>query len=147
MAIFSRTCGWNPIGQSMKSRSRGGQPQTSAKYSFSIDAGGELLGQFGVGLIVAGHQDHAAGVAVEPVDDARPAQPAGGAQGRPEMELQGAGQRARPVSPGRMHDHARRLVDHHQVLVLVEDVQRDVFGPRGLAGDFRQHDRRPAGPP
>ena len=59
----------------------------------------------------------------------------------PEMELQRAGQRARPMSSGRMHDHARRLVDDHHVLVFVEDFQRDIFGPGGLARDFGQHDR------
>src|SRR5260370_40544598 len=28
----------------------------------------------------------------------------------------------------RMHDHARRLVDHHQVRVLVDDLERDRLG-------------------
>ena len=106
-----------------------------------------MLGQFRVGLIGAGHEDHAAGVAVEAVDDARPVQPAAGAEGRAEVELQGAGQRARPVASGRMHDHARRLVDDRHVLVLVEDVQGDVFGPGGLAGDFGQDDRHPLARP
>ena len=39
-----------------------------------------------------------------------------------------------------MHDHPRRLVDDHQLVVLVEDLQGDVFRPRRLAGDFRQDD-------
>ena len=62
-------------------------------------------------------------------------------QRRAEMKLQRAGQRARPVSAGRMHHHARRLVDDDQELVFVEDFQRDVLGPRGLARDLGQHDR------
>ena len=61
----------------------------------------------------------------------------------PKWNCKRAGQRARPMPPGRMHDHARRLVDHHDVFVLVEHVQGDVFGPRGLAGNLRQHDRHP----
>ena len=106
-------------------------------------AGLELRRQLRVRQVGAGHQDHAAGVAVEPVDDARPGRSAAAAQAGAEVKLQGAGQRARPVPARRMHDHARRLVDHHQVLVLVEDLQRDVLRPRRLAGDLRQDDRDP----
>ena len=49
---------------------------------------GELFGQLGMGLIVAGDENHAAGVAVEAVDNARPARPAAGAEGGAKMELQ-----------------------------------------------------------
>ena len=42
-----------------------------------------------------------------------------------------------------MHDHARRLVDDDQVLVFEEDFQRNLFRPRGLAGNFRQDDPHP----
>ena len=31
---------------------------------------------------------------------------------------------------GRMHDHARRLVDHHQKIILIEDLQRDILRAR-----------------
>ena len=43
-------------------------------------------------------------------------------------------QRAAGVAGRRVHDHARRLVDHDQVGVLVEDVERDVLGLRRRRG-------------
>ena len=54
------------------------------------------------------------------------------------MELQRADQGPGPVPPRRMHDHAGRLVDDHQLLVFVKDVQGDVFRTGRLAGDFGQ---------
>ena len=36
-------------------------------------------------------------------------------------------QRAALVARSRMNDHAGRLVDHRQVVVFVDDFQRDVF--------------------
>ena len=100
----------------------------------------ELRGQLEVGAIGAGHEDNAAGIAVEAMDDARAGGTAAAAQGGAEVELQGPGQGPRPMSPRRMDHHAGRLVDDHQLVVLVEDVQGDVFRSGRLAGDFRQHD-------
>ena len=40
-----------------------------------------------------------------------------------------------------MHHHARRLVDDHNVVVLVENIQRNVFRARRLAWDFGQRDQ------
>ena len=42
-------------------------------------------------------------------------------------------QRARPVARRRMHDQAGGLVDHQQVLVLVDDGQRQRLGAEGPA--------------
>ena len=47
------------------------------------------------------------------------------------------------MSAGRMDDHSRRLVDDHQLLVFVKDLQGDVFRAGRLAGDFRQDDGDP----
>ena len=44
-----------------------------------------------------------------------------------EMKLQRRGQRAGPVPLGRMHDHARRLVNHRQPLVLIKDFEGYLF--------------------
>ena len=61
----------------------------------------------------------------------------------PKWNCNALAKRARPVPPGRMHHHARRLVDHHQPLVLIEHVQGDVLRPRRRAGNLRQHDHDP----
>ena len=61
----------------------------------------------------------------------------------PKWNCKRADKRSRPVSPGGMHDHARRFVDDHEILVFKEDLQRDFFRPRGLAGNFRQDDPHP----
>ena len=65
--------------------------------------------------------------------------PAGRAQ-LVEMKLQGRGQRAGPMPLARMHHHARRLVDRRDRVVLVEDFERNILGPRALAGQLRQRD-------
>ena len=101
-------------------------------------AGLELRGQAGVGQVVPGHEDHAAGVAVEAVDDARPAWGRRPAELAAEMVLHGAGQRAGPVPAGGMDHHSRRLVDHREPLVLVEDFQ-GMFWAGGLARRISEH--------
>ncbi len=49
------------------------------------------------------------------------------------MPQQGVDQRAVRVAGGRVHDHALGLVDHQQVVVLVDDIQRDILR-HGLDG-------------
>ncbi len=98
----------------------------------------KLEGELVVRPIGAGDEDDAAGVAVEAMDDSRPQRAARDAQRGAEMELQRAGQGAGPMSPRRMDDHPRRLVDEHQLLVFVEDVQGDVFRTGRLPRNFRQ---------
>ena len=44
-----------------------------------------------------------------------------------EMEGQGAGQRARPMTLGGMHDHRGGFVDRNEIIVFVENVQRNLF--------------------
>src|SRR6056297_540528 len=45
------------------------------------------------------------------------------------MMQQRVDQSARGTAGGRVHDHAGRLVDHDQVVILVHHVERDGFGP------------------
>src|SRR5437660_242503 len=49
-------------------------------------------------------------------------------------------QRAARMSRGRMHHEAGRLVDDDDVLVLVDDVERDILSLRGGIGGFRHVD-------
>ncbi len=79
--------------------------------------------QEAVGLLRAGHQHQARGIAVETVDDTGPA---GLPTPRAERQ-QPVHQRALPCRPGRMDDHAGRLVHHEQVLVLVDDCDLQFF--------------------
>ena len=60
------------------------------------------------------------------------------------MGDQGVDQRAVGIAGGRMHDEARRLVDDDEVLVLVDDLQRDVLALRHCRRG-RRH-RRPCRP-
>ena len=60
-----------------------GRPATRAKYSLRIARCWNWGAQKAVGQVVLGHQDHAAGVAVEAVDDAGPGGTAGRAQPPP----------------------------------------------------------------
>ena len=118
----------------------GGLPDTSAKYSFSIDRAANCFES-----LAWATSFRATRIAPLVSRSSRWTMPGRlsppGAEARSEAELQGAGQRARPMAAGRMHDHARRLVDDHHVVVLVEDIQRNVFRPRRLAWDVGQSDR------
>ena len=93
---------------------------------------GELLGQVAVRGVVARHQDHAAGVAVQPVHDARPQLAAHPGKQRETAE-QRVDQRARLAARPRVDHHPGGLVHGHHVLVLVEDLERDVPRARRAA--------------
>ena len=82
-----------------------------------------------MGQVVLDDDQQARGVAVEPVDDPRPVL-AGDGRERVVVELEGVDQRAGPVPLGRVGDHAGRLVDDGERLVLVDDLDRDVLGRR-----------------
>ncbi len=87
-------------------------------------ARGQLLHQRGLRLDGAGHHHHAAGVLVQAVHDARARQHRQARVAEQQRVDQGAGGVARPGV-----DHqADRLVDHINVFILVQDVQRDVLG-------------------
>ena len=80
---------------------------------------GELVGQRAVRRVVLGHQQHAAGEAVQPVHDARP-QRAAHSRKRREAVQQRIHQRARMHARAGVHHHAGGLVDGHHVGVFVE---------------------------
>src|SRR6188472_2513903 len=82
------------------------------------DRPGEAL----VRLFGACDDEQSGGVAVEAVDDARPIRIAAGGAERE----QPVRQRRALVGPGGMDDEARRLVDDDQVLVLVDDREREL---------------------
>ena len=91
-------------------------------------AGGELPRQIGVGGIVLGHYHEPAGVLVETMDDARPADPADSRQAGAAMGEKGVYQRSAAMPWCGVNDQAGRLVDHQEVGVLVDDPKRDVLG-------------------
>ena len=100
----------------------------------------KLARQLLVRGVVLGDDHQPGGAAVEPVHDAGPLFAADAAQIVDVVE-QRVHQRAARVPGGRMHDHARRLVDDDEVVVLVEDRQRQRFGLR-LGVDRRRECRR-----
>src|SRR5687768_7304574 len=81
-------------------------------------------------------------VLVEPVDDARTVLARFGGQ-RTASALQRIRESTGPVTRRWMHDHARRLVDDHDVVVLVHDAQRDLLGQHLAAGWRRNLDVDP----
>jgi len=117
----------------------------------------ELLRQRMMGFFGTGDDDHAAGVAVEPMHDPRPRGPTRGREPRAargrciaggrrplQVPLQGTGERALPIALGWVHHHAGGLVDHGHPGIDVEEVERDFLGrwtgPRWL-GHGEPHDR------
>ena len=85
----------------------------------------QLAHQAGMGAQAAGDDHHAGSVLVQPVHD-----PRAGQRGQRLIEMQQRVlQRAVRVARRRMHHQARRLVDDDQVVVGVEDIQRNRFRP------------------
>ena len=87
--------------------------------------------------VVLGHDHQAGGALVEAMDDAG-AQLAADAAQVVDVVEQGVDQRAVGVAGGRMDDHARGLVDDHDVGVLVDDVERQRLRLR-RGGRRRRH--------
>ncbi|MCY1547275.1 hypothetical protein D9M68_833220 [compost metagenome] len=103
---------------------------------------GELLGKVAMRRLGLGGDHHARCVAVQPVHDAGALDPTDTHQALPAMKQQRIDQRAIGRTGGRVHHHAHRLVDHDQLVVLIEDVERDIlrqrlgiFGRWGKKGD------------
>ena len=90
--------------------------------------------------IVFGHDQQTAGVLIDTVDDAGADGPADAGKLPGAVVQQRVDQRAVRVAGGRMHHHALGFVDDDQIVILVDDIQRDVLG-LGLDGlRFRQVD-------
>ena len=88
-----------------------------------------------VGAIGLGHDHDAAGVLVEAVDDARPLDAADAGERIAAMMDQRVDQRAGKIACPGMDNQPGRLVQHDQLGILVEDIERDVFALR--LGRFR----------
>ena len=94
---------------------------------------GELRGQRLMRLVVLGDHHQPGGVLVEPVHDARPADAADAGKAGAAMGDQRVDQRAGLVAGGRMHDQPLRLVDDDDVVVLIDDIERDILALRAPA--------------
>jgi hypothetical protein len=106
---------------------------------------GEHLGELAVGAVVFGDEDEAAGLLVEAMDDAG-AEVAAYVGEFGEVKEEGVDegasvalvQTAQGGSAGSGVDHhAGRLVDDGEVLVFVEDFERDIFGDGVEGGGLR----------
>ena len=110
-----------------------GTPQTSAEIGALERAGaavvGELRRQAAMRAVVLGHDQQPARVLVEPVHDARPPHAADAGQAVAAMGDERVDQRAALMPGGRMHDEPGRLVDDDEVVVLVDDRERDRLAP------------------
>ena len=99
---------------------------------------GELLGQRFVRAVVLGRHHQPGGVLVEPVHDARAPTPPMPERLGAAMGDQRVDQRAGLVAGGGMHHQALRLVDDDDVVVLKDDIERDILA-LGLGGDGLRH--------
>jgi hypothetical protein len=86
----------------------------------------ELLRQTPMRRIGFGYQQQAGGLLIQAVDDPR-SQDAADAGKVPAMEKQGIDHGSPAMSRRRMDNDSRRLIDHHNVPIFVNDVQGNVF--------------------
>ena len=124
------------------------RPVDFVPVEFGLPLGNRQIGLFNrplfklfserlVGRIAAGHDNHPAGVTVEPMNDTGAGWPTAG--GKPatillKMPLQSSGKRAPPVALGGMDNHAGRLVDHRHRVVGVQKLERNLLGLWPLPG-------------
>src|SRR5690606_23883902 len=97
----------------------------------------ELGGKIAMGTVGLGGDEKARSVLVEPVDDARPLDPANARQRALAMMEEGVDQCARPVAGTGMDDEPGRLVDDDQFGILKDDLERNVLR-LGLGGHRRR---------
>lgn len=95
----------------------------------------------GVSQIVLGHQKRPTCVAIQSMHHAGPGGATQAAQLPAEVVHQSSSNGPRPMSPGRMDDHAGRLVDDRKPIVFVKNLEGDILRFGGLPRDFRQYDR------
>src|SRR6266404_1306331 len=97
---------------------------------FLYGTGSKGLGQFRVGIVIFRNEDEAGGLFVETMHDS----------GTERVRLRSAArkilsaaqervyERTTGVSRTSMHAHSGGLIDDEQVVVFIEDIQRDGFG-------------------
>ena len=87
----------------------------------------ELPGQPMMRPVGFGDNQEASGVLVDPVDDAGPTLAANSRQRIAAMKEQCVDQRATRCTGRRVHHHPRRLVDHDQVAILPDHLERNIL--------------------
>ena len=106
---------------------------------------GELFGEAPMRPVVLGDDEKPGRVLVEPVHDAGPLDPADPGQALAAMGDERVDERPRLVPRRRMHHEPCRLVDDDEVVVLVDDGERDRLALR-LRGSGRRQVERHARP-
>ena len=125
-------------GAALAVRKPPGKRPIAAPHRAGAAVVGELRGQRLVGAVVLGRHHQPGGVLVEPVHDARPLYPADAGKAAAAMRDQRVDQRAGLMARGGMHHKALGLVDDDDVVVLVDDFERDGLA-FGLGGDRFRH--------
>src|SRR5579859_4743729 len=111
-----------------------------SNVSFLYAAAGEFVRELAVGGIIFRDDEKSAGFLVEPMNDAGTELAANTGE-LPESMNEGIDQRpaisvvVRCAGAG-VHHHARRFVDDREVVVLVNDVERDIFSHGFERGAF-----------
>ena len=101
----------------------------------------EERGEVRVSDIVFRNDYCAARVAVESVNDSRAGRAAVRTQLPGEAVRERADERSRPMSPRRVNDHIRRLVNDRHIVVFEQHVERNILRNRRLARRFDEAER------
>ncbi len=112
-------------------RDRTGKPPYERLVYARQTPRGELGGETLVGRVRFGGDHEAAGILIEPVDNAGAHDPANARQAVAAMGNEGVDQGRVRITRGRMYDHARRLIDNNQRGVFIDHVEGD-----GLASGY-----------
>ncbi len=135
--IFLRSTGCRPMGSRMVPLRSPGHAAHQGEVMFLGGAVGELGAEAAVGEVVFGDDQAAAGVLVEPVNDAGPLL-AADARERRAMRQQGVDKGVLGVARARVGDEAGGFVEHEQIVVLEQDGKVHLLGREfdGHGGGF-----------
>ena len=120
-------------------RGRGGHSPHKGGVGAIDPARGEITRQGLVRGLGLGNDHQAAGIFVETVDNARPADPADAGEAPAAMSEQSFDEGAVEVSGGGVHNHAGRLVDDDQMGILETDIEIDLLRGRRPIFNLREN--------
>lgn len=101
---------------------------------------GELSGQALVSKVVFCYDQKPGGVLVNTVDNTGALLPADTGERIPAVPQQGVHQCTVRMAGGGVDHHTPGFVDHHQIPILIDNIQRNVLGNQGKLFHFRQDD-------
>ena len=101
-----------------------------------------LCGKTLMSAVVFGNDKQSAGVFVDAMNNAGTMLAVNAGKAFTAVKHKRIHKRAGPVSDCRMHDHAARFIHHNDILILIDDIERNIFGCKVNLTQLRHNDSK-----